>query len=105
MANTYEGEPCSHCGNTTRYVVEKRCVNCKRLRNATYQRNKTAAGLLTRPESYKVDYNQFDNKDRYFEGKPCKNCGSPYRYINGGRCVKCVAERARRYREKQKGSV
>lgn len=102
MNNTYEGKPCNHCGNTTRYIVEKRCVYCKAKRNAIFVKNKTAAGLAPRPDAYQVDYGLFENKDRYFEGKPCRTCGSPFRYIKGGRCVICHSNRARRKRAEKK---
>jgi len=99
---TYEGKPCSHCGNTTRYVVEKRCVYCKAKRNALKEKQRYTAGLTPRSDSYQVDYNFFENKNIYFEGKPCRKCGSPHRYISTGRCVLCQAARNRRYRERSK---
>ena len=29
-AKTFEGEPCNKCGNTIRFVTEKRCIKCRR---------------------------------------------------------------------------
>lgn len=101
---TYEGKPCNHCGNTTRYVVEKRCVRCKAERNALKKKQRYTAGLIPRSDSYQVDYGFFENEKLYFEGKPCRTCGSPHRYVSTGRCVLCQAAKNRRYRDKLKGN-
>lgn len=101
---TYEGKPCNHCGNTTRYVFEKRCVRCKAERNALKKKQRYTTGLIPRSDSYQLDYDFFVDDKKYFEGKPCRTCGSPHRYISTKRCVLCCAAKNRRLRDKLKGN-
>lgn len=34
---------------------------------------------------------------KFFEGKPCKDCGSAKRYVSGGTCVQCARETLANY--------
>lgn len=37
--DTFNGKPCRKCGNTLRYFISKRCVDCKKQHNhSNYQK-------------------------------------------------------------------
>ena len=37
------------------------------------------------------------NNQKYFEGKPCRTCGSALRYVSTNGCVSCNKKHARNF--------
>lgn len=93
------GNPCNKCGESVRYIKDKRCVFCKKNYNKQWHGDNLKYCREYRQQKCIENKKELKNSI-HFTGEVCHKCGSDIKYSRDKSCVLCHNNyRKQRYQE------